>query len=329
MIKVALLNDYQRVAMGLAPWEELSPRATVQAFHDHQVDADALVERLADYDVVMAMRERTPFPRTLLERLPKLKLIASAGMRNAAIDMEAATELGIVVCGTAGGLRPTMELSWGLIFAITRRIALEHQAMREGAWQAGPLGVTLEGRTLGLAGLGNIGAQMAEVARAFRMDVTAWSEHLTDERAAECGARRVSREELLRGADIVSIHLRLSGRSRDLFGASDLALMKPTAYLINTSRGPIVTEQALIEALRTGKIAGAGLDVYDEEPLPADHPLRSLDNVVLTPHSGYVTEEVYGAFYRETLENIQSWLDGEPRRVIDPDVLPRARRPEA
>ena len=270
------------------------------------------------------MRERTLFSAGLLERLPELRLLATAGARNAAIDLEAATRLGILVCGTGGGGVPTMELTWGLLLALLRHIPAEHDGMRRGRWQE-TVGVGLAGKTLGLLGLGNIGGGVAAVAHPFGMRVLAWSTHLTAERAAECGAELVDKETLLRKSDVVSIHLKLGERSTGLLGRRELAWMKPGAVLINTSRGPIVEEAALVEALRDGKLAGAGLDVFDEEPLPADHPLRTLDNVVLTPHLGYVTRETYLAFYGETLENIRAWLAGAPTRVINEDVLGRLR----
>lgn len=326
MLRVALLDDYQRVALQLADWSSLAGEAAVEAFTDHLTDEVALVERLRPFDVVMALRERTPFPRSLLERLPNLKLLTTAGMRNAAIDLAAATELGILVCGTTGSGRSTMELTWGLILALLRRIPHEDRAMRAGRWQE-TVGLGLEGKTLGIIGLGNIGGQVAEVARAFHMRLLAWSQNLTDERAAACGAARVSKEELLAQADIVTIHLQLSPRTRGLIGAADLARMRPSAYLINTSRGPIVDEAALVEALRGGVIAGAGLDVFDQEPLPLGHPLLALDNVVLTPHLGYVTAETYRTFYSQTLENVRTFLAGTPHRVLNPEVLARRRLP--
>ncbi len=324
MIRLALLDDYQRVAMQSADWDSLSPDCSVTVFHDHLTDETELAGRLHDFEAVMALRERTPFPRSLLERLPNLKLIASAGMRNAAIDLEAATELGIVVCGTGGSSRATMELTWGLILGLIRQIPLEHHATRAGNWQR-TVGVGLEGKTIGLIGLGNIGSQMAEVARAFHMNIIAWSQNLTQQHAEANGATQVSKDDLLAQSDIVTIHTRLSDRTRGLLGARELALMKPTAYLINTSRGPIVEEAALLNALRSGTIAGAGLDVFDEEPLPGDHPLLSLDNVLLTPHLGYVTQETYLNFYGQTLENVRSFIAGNPQRVMNPDVLPNRR----
>jgi phosphoglycerate dehydrogenase-like enzyme len=274
----------------------------------------------------MALRERTPFRRSLLERLPNLTLLATAGMRNAAIDLAAATELGILVCGTAGSSRATMELTWGLILALLRHIPREDRAVRAGRWQE-TVGLGLEGKALGIVGLGNIGGQVAEVARAFRMELLAWSQHLTEERAAACGARLVAKEELLERADVVTIHLQLSERTVGLIGGRELARMRPQAYLVNTSRGPIVEEGALIDALRGGGIAGAGLDVFGEEPLPPEHPFLQLPNVVLTPHLGYVTAETYRVFYGQTLENIRAFLAAAPRRVLNPDVLPRRRMP--
>jgi phosphoglycerate dehydrogenase-like enzyme len=321
MTRIALLNDYQHVAMQCAAWETLPAGCEVQVFHDHLEDVDALVERLRDFDIVMALRERTPFPRALLERLPRLKMLANTGMWNAAVDIDFCTERGILVCGTGGGGISTFELTWGLILAITRNIPLEHQATQQGAWQRS-LGMELEGRVLGLLGLGRIGSRVAEVALAFRMRVLAWSQNLTGEQAATCGAELASsKEDLLKEADIVSLHYRLGERSRGMIAEADLALMRPSAYLINTSRGELVKEQALIDALQRNAIAGAAMDVFDQEPLPADHPFRELDNVVVTPHLGYVTEGTYGEFYGETLENIIAYLEGSPKRVVNPEVL--------
>ena len=329
MLKIALLDDYQRVASRYADWDSLSPECSVTVFHDHLTDEGEIVERLKDFDIVMALRERTPFPRALLERLPNLKMIASAGMRNAAIDLDAANELGVVVCGTEGSSRATMELTWGLILGLLRHLPLEHETTRAGNWQR-TLGIGLEGKIIGIIGLGNIGSQMAEVARAFHMNVIAWSQNLTQERAESNGATLAPKDELLEKSDIVTIHTRLSDRTRGLLGMRELALMKPTAYLINSSRGPIIDEAALVDALKSGAIAGAGLDVFDEEPLPADHPLLTLDNVLLTPHLGYVTEETYRVFYGQTLDNIRSFLEGSPRRVMNPEALHvrRALRPQ-
>lgn len=324
MPKVALLDDYQQVALQYADWDSLSPECSVTVFSDHLTDEEAIVDRLLDFDIVMALRERTPFRRALLERLPNLKMIASAGMRNAAIDLDAATELGIIVCGTEGSSRATMELTWGLILGLLRRIPLEHGETRAGNWQR-TLGIGLDGKTIGIIGLGNIGSQMAEVARAFHMNIIAWSQNLTQERAEANGATLVPINELLEKSDIVTIHTRLSDRTRGLLGRHELALMKPTAYLVNSSRGPIVDEDALVEALKSGAIAGAGLDVFDEEPLPPRHPLLTLDNVLLTPHLGYVTQETYLVFYGQTLENIRSYMDGNPQRVMNPEALDVSR----
>jgi phosphoglycerate dehydrogenase-like enzyme len=317
MLRVALLDDYQEVARQSADWSRLSAGVAVEVFRDHLTDEAALAARLQPFDVVMALRERTPFRRSLLERLPTLKLLATAGMRNASIDLTAATELGILVCGTGGSSRSTMELTWGLILALVRHIPREGQAVRAGRWQE-TVGMDLDGATLGIVGLGNIGGQVAEVARAFRMEILAWSENLTAERAAACAARLVSKAELFGRSDIVTIHLQLSARTTGLIGRE---------VLINTSRGPIVEEAALVEALRSGGIAGAGLDVFDTEPLPPEHPLRELPNVVLTPHLGYVTAETYRRFYGQTLENVEHFLAGTPQRVLNPDVLTHRRMP--
>ena len=315
MARVALLDDYQGVALRMADWKSLPAGTEVVAFPDHLADESALARRLADFDVVMAMRERTAFTRSLLERLPKLRLLITAGMRNASIDMKAAAERGVLVCGTAGLPYPTAELAWGLILALMRRIPAEDRATREGRWQVS-LGLGLNGKTLGVLGLGTLGSRVAKVGRAFEMDVLAWSQNLTAARAAEVGATLVPKDELLARSDIVSIHLVLSERTRGLLGARELRLMKRSAYLVNTSRGPIVDEAALIEALRNGTIAGAGLDVFDPEPLPADHPFRSLPNIVVTPHLGYVTEETYRVFYGHALEDVQAFLRGAPVRVL-------------
>jgi len=315
MARVALLDDYQGVALRMADWKSLPAGTEVVAFSDHLADEGALATRLADFDIVMAMRERTAFTRSLLERLPKLRLLITAGMRNASIDMKAAAERGVLVCGTAGLPYPTAELAWGLILGLMRHIPAEDRATREGRWQVS-LGLGLNGKTLGVLGLGTLGSRVAKVGRAFEMEVLAWSQNLTAARAAEVGATLVPKDELLARSDIVSIHLVLSERTRGLLGARELGLMKRSAYLVNTSRGPIVDEAALIAALRNGTIAGAGLDVFDPEPLPADHPFRSLPNIVVTPHLGYVTEETYRVFYGHALEGVQAFLRGAPVRVL-------------
>ncbi len=317
MTRVAILDDYQNVAMGLADWKSLPAGTEVVAFRDHLHDLDAVAKRLADFDVVVAMRERTAFPRALLEKLPKLRLLVTTGMRNASIDVKAAAEGGITVCGTSGLPYPTAELTWGLVLALFRRIAVEDRATREGKWQT-TLGLGLNGKTLGVIGLGTLGSRVARYGKAFEMEVLAWSQNLTAERAAEVGATLVGKDELLRRSDVVSIHLVLSERSRGLVGARELGLMKRTAYLVNTSRGPIVDEAALIRALQDGTIAGAGLDVFEPEPLPLDHPFRKLPNTVITPHLGYVTEETYRVFFGHALEDVQAFLRGAPVRVLKP-----------
>ena len=316
MARVALLDDYQGVALRMADWKSLPAGTDVVAFPDHLADESALAARLADFDIVMAMRERTPFTRSLLERLPKLRLLITAGMRNASIDMKAAAARGVLVCGTSGLPYPTAELAWGLILGLMRRIPAEDRATREGRWQVS-LGLGLNGKTLGVLGLGTLGSRVARVGRAFEMTVLAWSQNLTAARAEEVGATLVAKDELLARSDIVSIHVVLSERTRGLVGARELELMKRTAYLVNTSRGPIVDEAALVRALREGTIAGAGLDVFEPEPLPADHPFRSLPNIVVTPHLGYVTEETYRVFYGHALEDVQAFLRGAPVRVLN------------
>jgi phosphoglycerate dehydrogenase-like enzyme len=316
--RVAILDDYQGVALRLADWGSLPAGTDVVVFGDHVADEAAGAARLADFDVVVAMRERTPFPRTLIERLPRLRLLVTTGMRNASIDLRAAADHGILVCGTGGLPSPTAELTWALILALVRHVPREDRATRGGGWQE-TLGTTLAGKTLGVLGLGQLGSRVAGVGRAFEMEVLAWSQNLSAERAAAVGATLAGgRDELLARADVVTIHLVLSERTRGLLGARELALMRPSAYLVNTSRGPIVDERALIAALQAGAIAGVGLDVYDEEPLPSDHPLRRLPNTVITPHLGYVTEETYRIFYAQALEDVRGFLAGAPVRVLSP-----------
>jgi phosphoglycerate dehydrogenase-like enzyme len=311
--RVAILDDYQAVARRMANWSSLPIEVVV--FQDHLADLEAVATRLRDFEVVVAMRERTPFPRALFARLPRLRCLVTTGMRNAAIDLEAAREHGVVVCGTAGLPYPTAELAWGLILSLVRRIPAEDRATRAGRWQE-TVGVGLNGKTLGVLGLGTLGTRVARVGRAFEMDVLAWSQNLTAERATAVGATLVPKDELLARSDVVSIHLVLGERTQGLLGARELKLMKPSAYLVNTSRGPIVDEAALIDALTAGRLAGAGLDVFDEEPLPADHPFRRLPNTVITPHLGYVTEETYRIFYGQALEDVRAYLRGEPLRVL-------------
>jgi phosphoglycerate dehydrogenase-like enzyme len=307
-MKVAILDDYQDVALRLADWSAVRRRAEITVFNDHLADPAAVVERLRPFDVVCVMRERTPLSRDILQQLPRLKLIASTGPRNAAIDMRAAAERGIVVTATGYESTPTIELSWALILASARHLAREAASVRDGGWQT-RIGTNLRGKCLGVIGLGNIGKEVARIALAFGMTVIAWSQNLTSEIASAAGATLVDKDALFRQADIVTIHLILSRRTSGLVGAAELALMKPTAWLVNTSRGPIVDEAALIEALQARRIAGAALDVFEIEPLPADHPFRRLDNVLATPHIGYVTEELYRTFYGDAAASIAAWLE--------------------
>ncbi len=319
MFEVAILDDYQEAALQMADWRSLHPQAQISAVNTHIADLDALAARLHGCDAVVAMRERTPFPAALFARLPNLKLLVTTGMRNAAIDLEAASQHGVIVCGTDMLPYPTAELTWALILAFARSIAREDRAMREGKWQT-TIGTGLKGKTLGLLGLGRLGAQVAAIGKAFGMEIIAWSQNLTAERAAAAGARLVDKEALFAGADIVSIHLVLGERTRALVKADDLARMKPSAFLVNTSRGPIVDERALIAALESRRIAGAAIDVFDDEPLPAEHPLRRLPNTVLTPHLGYVTVENYRLAYGQAVEAIRAYLAGAPIRVISAPV---------
>jgi phosphoglycerate dehydrogenase-like enzyme len=307
-MKIAVLDDYQNVALGLADWSTLAERAQIDVFNDHLAATDAVVERLLPYDIVCIMRERTPLSRDVIDRLPNLKLIASTGPRNACIDLQAAAEHGVAVAHTGYFGAPTVELTWALILAGARHITAEAAALRRGEWQHS-LGDDMGGHTLGIMGLGNIGAKVAKVGLAFGMKVIAWSQNLTLEKAAAAGATLVSKETLLQQADIVSLHLVLSDRTRGIVGAAELALMKPSARLVNTSRGPLVVEAALIDALAAGRIAGAAIDVYDTEPLPQDHPYRKAPNLLATPHIGYVSRDLYERFYRDTVSNIAAWLD--------------------
>ncbi len=320
MMRVAVLDDYQGVALSMADWEGLGAGVRVDVFRDHLTDGDAVAARLRPFDVVVAMRERTPFGADLLARLPALRLLVTTGMGNAAIDVDAATRLGIVVSGTPMLPYPTAELTWALILAFARHVPQEHQAVREGGWQA-TVGSGLRGKTLGVIGLGRLGSQVAAIGTAFGMTVVAWSQNLTAAQAGESGAALVSKDDLLARADVVTIHLRLSPRTVGLIGARDFARMRPTACLVNTSRGPIVDERALLDALNAGTIAGAALDVFDQEPLPLEHPLRRAANVVLTPHLGYVTVENYREAYGGAVEDIRAFLAGAPLRVVNTDVL--------
>ncbi len=306
-ISIAVLDDYQGVALALADWSKVTDRANVTVFQDHLDDEDAIAERLAPFDVVCIMRERTQMPGSLLRRLPRLKLIASTAPRNAAIDLAAAEACGIAIAHTGYFSEPTIELTWALILASARHLPAEAASVRAGGWQQ-TVGEDLAGKTLGILGLGRVGSGVAKVGQAFGMDVVAWSQNLTAEKAVAGGARWVSKEELLRTADVVSIHLILSPRTSGLIGAPEIALMKPSARLINTSRGPLLVEAALVEALAGGRIAGAAVDVFDREPLPADHPYRGAPNLLATPHIGYVTRGLYERFYQDTVANITTWL---------------------
>jgi len=316
MVRIAVLDDYQGIALSLGGWQRLPPDSEIEAFRDHLSDEAALAQRLQPFDIIVAMRERTAFPRSLLARLPNLRLLVTTGMRNAAFDMQATKDLGITVCGTGGQPTPTAELTWGLIIGCVRHIAEEDRATRAGRWQT-TIGPTLHGKTLACLGLGNLGSQVARVGLAFGMNVIAWSQNLTQERADHVGAKLVSKDELFSQADVLSVHLVLSDRTRGLVASRELSLMKPTAFLINTSRGPIVDEAALVDALRERRIAGAGLDVFEPEPLPQDHPFLQLDNTLITPHLGYVTLETYERFYGEAVEDILGFLNGSPLRLIE------------
>jgi phosphoglycerate dehydrogenase-like enzyme len=318
-MRLSILDDYQGVALDMADWAPVRARGIEIAVERFPfADAEDVVRSLADSEIVAAMRERTPFPRSIVERLPKLKLLITTGMRNASFDMAALRDRGVTVCGTGGpggGNEDTAELAWGLILGAARRIAEDHAFMRHGGWQT-RVGHRVAGKTLGLLGLGRLGSAVARVGLAFGVKAIAWSQNLTAQKAAEQGVERVEKDELFRRADILSVHLVLSDRSRGLVGAREIGLMKPTSILVNTSRGPICDTAAIIEALNEGRLAYAGFDVYDHEPLPLNHPLRTAPNVILTPHIGYVTEENYRSSYPQIVENILGYLDGKPIRVI-------------
>ena len=310
MKKLAVIDDYERAAQSSADWSLLDGKVEVAFFHDHLDDELAVAEQLADFEIVFIMRERTPFPSSLFARLPRLEHLITSGKRNASIDLAAAKQHGVVVSGTPILPYPAAEHAWALLLALAKRIPADDRQMRAGGWGV-DLNVGLKDKTLGVIGLGKLGSQVARVGLAFGMNVIAWSPNLPRERCAEVGVGYASKEALLRDADFVTIHLVLGERSRGLIGANELALMKPTAFLINTSRGPIVDERALIAALQSNAIAGAGLDVFETEPLPQDHPFRALPNTVLSPHQGYVTQENYRIFYATAIENILGWLDGK------------------
>jgi phosphoglycerate dehydrogenase-like enzyme len=313
-MKIAILDDYQNVALRMADWSRVARRAEITVFNDHVADPKALIERLLPFDVICVMRERTPLSREVIGRLPQLKLIASTGARNASIDVVAAQERGIRITATGYRSTPTIEMTWALILASERYIVQESNSVRAGGWQTS-IGRELDGKVLGVLGLGNIGGQVARIGRAFGMQVIAWSENLTAEVAEAAGATRVNKDELFRRADIVTIHVILSDRTRSLVAAREIALMKPTSRLINTSRGPIVEEASLIEALQSRRIAGAALDVFDREPLPPDHPFRHLDNVLATPHIGYVGENLYRTFYGDVAAAVAAWLDAPAKHA--------------
>jgi phosphoglycerate dehydrogenase-like enzyme len=315
--RIVLLDDYQGVALDYGGWDRIPEEWQVVALERHIDDADELVEALSDAAIVVAMRERTPLPAAILDRLPNLELLITTGMGNASIDVAAARRNGVVVCGTGIKGAPTAELSWGLILALLRSIPAEDAGMRTGGWQR-TIGGDLEGATLGLVGFGRLGRRMVPIARAFGMDVLVWSQNLDPEAARALGAEPMEKPELFRRADVVSVHYALSDRSRGLVGATEIGAMKPGAYLVNTSRGPIVDADALLAALEAGTIAGAGIDVYDAEPLPVDHPLRRAPRTVLTPHLGYVTEDTYAIFFGDAVEDVLAWLDGTPVRVVEP-----------
>jgi phosphoglycerate dehydrogenase-like enzyme len=311
-----VLDDYQNVALSMADWSKVSNDIDIQVFNKHLGSADNVVAALQGFGIVCAMRERTAFPRAVIERLPDLKLLITTGMRNASIDLDVAKERGVVVCGTPAFGNGTAAIATGLMLDLARRISYENARLKGGALWQNTVGLDLEGMTLALVGLGKLGTRMAEIGHAFKMNIIAWSQNLTAERCKEAGVEHVGRDDLFRCADFLSIHVQLSERTRGLIGASELGRMKPTAFLINTSRGPIVEEAALLAALREKRIAGAGLDVFQIEPLPIDHPFRALDNVVLTPHLGYVTEQNYRTFYAGIVDDIRAFLDGKPVKVL-------------
>ncbi len=314
---LAILDDYQNAALGMAVWDRLPPGIRIEVFRDTLRNEAELAERLAPFDAIVAMRERTPFPASLIQRLPRLRLLITTGERNRSIDLAACAARGVTVCGTPSVGHPTVDITWGLIISLLRDIPRQQQALRAGLWQTG-VGTALEGLTLGVVGLGKLGSRVARVGQAFGMEVVAWSQNLTEEAAAQAGVRRVTKRALLEGSDVVTLHLVLSDRTRGVIGAEDLAVMKPTAYLVNTSRGPLVDRAALVSALEEGRIAGAGLDVFEEEPLPPGHPLLSAPNTVLTPHLGYVTRQNYEAYFNGALEAVEAFLAGNPIRKLRP-----------
>jgi phosphoglycerate dehydrogenase-like enzyme len=314
--RCAILDDYLNLALRVADWTKLKDRVDITVFNEPFASAEAAAGALKDFEIICAMRERTPFPRGLFAALPKLKLLITSGMRNAALDLEAAKDHQVVLCGTQFGRDPTAPLTMGLILELTRNIGRENARMHAGEPLQKFVGMEIEGKTLGVVGLGKLGAKVSGLAKAFGMNVIAWSPNLTPERCKEVGVGYTSKEELFSSADIITVHVVLSQRSRGLVGRDDLARMKPTSYLVNTARGPIVDEAALLETLQQKKIAGAAVDVFSVEPLPVDHPFRKLDNIVLTPHLGYVTEEGFRSHYTQMIEGIDAWFKGEPLRRL-------------
>ena len=314
--RCAILDDYLNLSLEVADWSKITDRVDITVFNQPFASQEAAAGALGEFEIICAMRERTPFPRALFAALPKLKLLITSGMRNAAIDMEAAKDHNVVLCGTQFARDPTAPLTMGLILELTRNIGRENARMHEGQpWQKF-VGHEIEGRTLGVIGLGKLGSKVAGLAKAFGMNVIAWSPNLTPERCKEVGVTYATKEELFKTADVITIHVVLGQRSRGLVGAADLARMKPTAYLVNTARGPIVDEAALLETLQQNKIAGAAVDVFSVEPLPVDHPFRKLDNMVLTPHLGYATEEGFRNHYGQMVEGVDAWFKGEPLRRL-------------
>ena len=315
MKRLAIIDDYQNVALAMTDWSPLAGDVSISVFNDHLDDESALVDRLREFEIICVMRERTPFPESLLKKLPNLEHLFTPGMGNASIDVAAAGRQGVMVSGSPTLAHPTAELAWGLIVALTRKITAEERATHAGSWQT-TIGEGLHSKTLGIIGLGRIGKLVADVGHAFGMTVIAWSPNLTPERCEGTPARYADREELLSKSDVVTIHLRLGDGTRALLSRREFELMKPTAFLINTSRGPIVDERVLVEALESGAIGGVGLDVFDVEPLPLDHPLRKTPNTVITPHLGFVTVENYRIFFQAAVENIRAWLDGKPINTL-------------
>jgi D-3-phosphoglycerate dehydrogenase len=317
--RCAILDDYQNVALKLADWSKVTKDVEIKVFTDavRRSDSDTIRD-CQDFDIIVMMRERTRFPRAVIDALPKLKLLITTGAYNASIDMKACAQRNIAVCGTGGFGNPTTGIAFGLILELTRRIGWEHARMKSGVLWQNTLGMDIEGKTLGVLGLGKLGARAAGVGKAFGMKVIAWSQNLTPERCKEVGVEYSAKEDLFRNADVITIHLVLSDRTRGLISSKELGLMKKTAYIVNTSRGPIIDEKALIDALNAKQIAGAGLDVFDVEPLPLDHVFRKMDNVVITPHLGYVSQQNYERYYPDIVDNIRGFLDGKPTRIVAP-----------